>query len=47
MPLPMIVVDSDSLLMERRADADCSIYLPIRSVDESTTEEPEEESPVE
>lgn len=47
MPLPMIVVDSDSLLMERRADADCSIYLPIRSIDESVADAAAGESPAE
>lgn len=45
MSTSMIVIDSDSLLVERKEGADCAIFLPLRVVPEHAEVQPADEEP--
>lgn len=45
MSVPMIVVDSDSLLVERKEGADCAIFLPAPPAPENASPEPSDAVP--
>ena len=45
MSTSMIVIDSDSLLVERKEGADCAIFLPLRVVPEHAEVQPVDEEP--
>ncbi len=45
MSTSMIVIDSDSLLVERKEGADCAIFLPLRVVPEHAEVQPVYEEP--